>query len=106
MFRTLLQVTLLCALSLPALAEDDTLDAAVGGAIGGAVGAAIGNEVGGRDGAVLGGAIGGAAGVAIATESDGDDGRGPVIVTGGPADHRGLPPGLAKKGKVPPGHAW
>jgi hypothetical protein len=57
-------------LTTGALADNSTLDAAIGGGIGGAAGAAIGNEIGGRDGAIIGGAIGGAAGVAVATEDE------------------------------------
>jgi hypothetical protein len=93
--------TLLLASSAAFAGKSSTVDAAVGGAIGGAVGAAVGNEIGGRDGAILGGAIGGAAGAAIATDSDGQP-RGVAVQ---PAPAKSLPPGLAKKGKVPPGHA-
>lgn len=95
---------LLLMASAPVFAGSGTVDAAVGGAIGGAVGAAVGNEVGGRDGAIIGGAIGGAAGAAIATDSDHHHGSGRTVTVES-APQRSLPPGLAKKGKVPPGHA-
>ena len=94
--------------SSAAMAGSDTLDAAIGGAVGGAVGAAVGNEMGGRDGAIIGGAIGGAAGAAIATDSDGrshSHSHSSHEVRGESRPARSLPPGLAKKGKVPPGHA-
>lgn len=52
----------------PALADNQTTDAAIGGAIGGATGAVIGSQVGGREGAIVGGAIGAATGTAIATD--------------------------------------
>lgn len=96
---------LLLMASTPVFGDSSTVDAAVGGAIGGAVGAAVGNEVGGRDGAIFGGAIGGAAGAAIATDSDHRHHGSVRTVTVESAPHRSLPPGLAKKGKVPPGHA-
>lgn len=54
--------------SATAIADNSTLDAAIGGGIGGAAGAAIGNEIGGRDGAIVGGALGGAVGAAINTD--------------------------------------
>jgi outer membrane lipoprotein SlyB len=54
--------------SASAIADNSTLDAAIGGGIGGAAGAAIGNEIGGRDGAIIGGALGGAVGVAVNTD--------------------------------------
>ena len=104
--KSVFAVAVLFLASSAAMAGSDTLDAAIGGAVGGAVGAAVGNEVGGRDGAIIGGAIGGAAGAAIATDSDGrshSHSSHNVRVESRPA--RSLPPGLAKKGKVPPGHA-
>jgi hypothetical protein len=52
------------------LADNSTLDAAIGGGLGGAAGAAIGNELGGRDGAIIGGAIGGGVGAAVTTADD------------------------------------
>lgn len=87
--------------STPLLADNSTLDAAVGGGIGGAIGAAVGNEVGGKDGAMIGGAVGAAAGVAV--NVDDDDGRhhdsGRVYIDDGHS-HGGhfCPPGQAKKG--------
>ena len=56
----------------PVMADNSTLDAAIGGGIGGAAGAAIGNEIGGRDGAIVGGAIGGAVGAAVNTDESND----------------------------------
>ena len=106
--KNLLCAALLLAMSsTPALAGSNTVDAAIGGAIGGALGAAVGNEIGGREGAVVGGAIGGAAGAAIATDSNGKPIRTQTVhthVIAEPRPVRSLPPGLAKQGKVPPGH--
>jgi hypothetical protein len=91
--------------SASAIADNSTLDAAIGGGIGGAAGAAIGNEIGGRDGAIVGGALGGAAGAAVNTDENNDhsdsDKRssyrsGPRYVH--PAS-RFCPPGQAKKGR-------
>ena len=99
-----------------ALAENLTLDAAIGGAVGGAVGGAIGAEVGGRDGAIVGAGLGAATGAAINTrDSDSDGGEhypdgdqhdghhehhdysndGPAH----PHGNRFCPPGQAKKGR-------
>lgn len=101
--KNVFAAALLFLASATAMAGSDTLDAAIGGAVGGAVGAAVGNEVGDRDGAIIGGAIGGAAGAAIATDSGGHLHSGhKVRVESRPG--RSLPPGLAKQGKVPPGH--
>ena len=58
--------------STPVMADNSTLDAAIGGGIGGAAGAAIGNEIGGRDGAIVGGALGGAVGAAVNTDKNND----------------------------------
>ena len=55
-------------LSTIVVADNQSLDAAIGGAVGGGLGAYIGNEVGGRDGAIIGGALGGATGAAITTD--------------------------------------
>ncbi len=100
----------LAAIPLGVTADDDTLDAAIGGGVGGAIGAAVGNEVGGRDGAIVGGAIGGAAGAAITTDGDdhdhnhrGDDHnyRGHSHNQYHSASHghgKFCPPGQAKKG--------
>jgi uncharacterized protein YcfJ len=69
-------VVLLCALtSASAIADNSTLDAAIGGAIGVAAGAAIGNEICGRDGAIVGGALGGAVGAAVNTDENNDHSR-------------------------------
>lgn len=54
--------------SASVMADNSTLDAAIGGGIGGAAGAAIGNEISGRDGAIVGGALGGAVGAAVNTD--------------------------------------
>lgn len=51
-----------------ALADSQSVDAAIGGAVGGGLGAFIGNELTGRNGAILGGALGAAAGAAVTTE--------------------------------------
>lgn len=56
--------------TVDAVADNSTLDAAIGGGVGGAAGAAIGNEVGGRNGAIIGGALGGAVGTAVTTGND------------------------------------
>lgn len=69
MNKPLVMISLAAALTaVPALADRDTLDAAIGGGLGGAAGAAIGNEIGGRNGAILGGAAGAAGGAAISTD--------------------------------------
>jgi hypothetical protein len=84
-------------------ADDDTVDAALGGGIGGATGAAIGEKLGDRDGAIIGGAIGGAVGAAIATDDERAERRSdpivlrPVVAPSHPARH--CPPGQAKKGR-------
>jgi len=101
----ILPLVLGMTLTLPALADSSTLDAAIGGGLGGAAGAAIGNELGGRDGAIIGGAIGGAAGTAIATDDHGPTGRPAAeprpVYYGHPAGHpyHHCPPGQAKKGR-------
>lgn len=93
-------IALIAALiATPALAGNQTLDAAIGGGLGGAAGAAIGNEVGGRNGAILGGALGAAGGAAVTTDEQRDrryhddrDRR-----RGGRGNF--CPPGLAKQGR-------
>lgn len=101
---------ILLAMSITAatvsIAENSTLDAAIGGGIGGAAGAAIGNEVGGRDGAIAGSALGAAVGTAINT-----DGQIPNTSLHnkpsyedeeprrGHPHYRFCPPGQAKKGR-------
>lgn len=96
--------------SSPLMAEDLTLDAAVGGAVGGAIGGAVGAELGGREGAIVGAGVGAAAGTAINTRDHAEPDRGPryddshrVYVY--PASHSHphgntfCPPGQAKKGR-------
>jgi len=91
--------------SASAIADNSTLDAAIGGGIGGAAGAAIGNEVGGRDGAIVGGALGGAIGAAVNTDDEPrhTTHRKTYYKTSVPSDgHSGskfCPPGQAKKGR-------
>ena len=88
-----------------AIADNSTLDAAIGGGRGGAAGAAIGNEIGGRDGAIVGGALGGAVGAAVNTDDKHNHNKSnkktsyrsePQYVR--PAS-RFCPPGQAKKGR-------
>ena len=98
---SLIGAALLCSAIVHA--DDDTVDAAIGGGIGGAAGAAIGEKLGDRDGAIIGGAIGGAVGAAIATDDQRSPKRSePVVMRrieapGHPARH--CPPGQAKKGR-------
>ena len=89
-----------------AVADNSTLDAAIGGGIGGAAGAAIGNEVGGRDGAMIGGAAGAALGVAVNTDDERRHKDSPHppryeyrAPTGGHPHSYFCPPGQAKKGR-------
>lgn len=91
--KTLVLGALLVA--APAIADDDTLEAAIGGGLGGAAGAAIGNEIGGDEGAIIGGALGAAGGAYLATEEDGydDDDRDDRF------NEDFCPPGQAKKGR-------
>lgn len=112
MNRSAVLTLIIAALSCgPALAGNQTTDAAIGGAIGGATGALIGSQVGGREGAVVGSAVGAATGTAIAT--DGDEPRHEhvrevehVEVVEHHYEHHHeryhggfCPPGLAKKGR-------
>lgn len=65
------------ALALPAasaIADDQSLRAAVGGGLAGAVGGYLGSELGGRSGAILGSGLGAALGSAVATEGYDDRG--------------------------------
>src|SRR5512139_1551980 len=101
--KTLFIAMTLAIIPLCGLADDDTLDAAIGGGVGGAIGAAVGNEVGGKDGAIVGGAIGGAAGAAITTDGDDHDDQhhqdgGNHYQTGNQGHGKFCPPGQAKKG--------
>jgi len=92
--------------SASAIADNSTLDAAIGGGIGGAAGAAIGNELGGRDGAIVGGGLGGAIGAAVNTEDESQHTkafRKTNYKSSQPkSGHSGshfCPPGQAKKGR-------
>lgn len=51
-----------------AVADDQSVRAAVGGGLAGAVGGYLGSELGGRSGAILGSGLGAALGSAVATE--------------------------------------
>jgi len=89
-----------------AVANDSTLDAAIGGGIGGAAGAAIGNELGGRNGAMIGGAAGAAVGVAVNTDEEHRHKGSPPAPryeyrapASGHPHYRFCPPGQAKKGR-------
>jgi hypothetical protein len=107
-----LLLAVLC--SAPALAGNQSLDAAIGGGLGGAAGAAIGSELGGRQGAIVGGALGAATGAAVTTSGH----REPEYVPYDPPPKRYYrsppapdyfcPPGQAKKRRcghyVPYGH--
>jgi hypothetical protein len=94
--------------SAPAIAENESLNAALGGALGGGLGALVGNELGGRSGAIVGGALGAATVTAVTTNEPRHDHRGgyyrePYAVGYYERDHRGphrsfCPPGQAKKG--------
>ena len=109
MYRRLCSVlvlTLGCAFTSAAMAEDTVKDAAIGGAIGGALGGAVGAEVDGKKGAIIGAGVGAAAGAAIATQGDGDhhDGHkasGTVVAVPVEVEEEGkfCPPGQAKKGR-------
>ena len=83
------------------LADNSTLDAAIGGGLGGAAGAAIGQEIAGREGAMIGAALGGAAGAAASTNDELQH-SGPQRKTG----YRSLPPPERSNGYFcPPGQA-
>ena len=90
-----------------AWADDQTVDAAIGGGVGGAVGGAIGAEVGDRKGAIIGSAVGAAVGTAIATEDDHHGHKGEKVdipassVSHATSHSHGhfCPPGQAKKGR-------
>ena len=95
----------LILIALPIQADDQSLNAALGGALGGGAGAYIGNELGGRDGAVIGAALGGATGAALLTKGSYDDRRrrdrdADRYYRRAPG-HPGYfcPPGQAKKGR-------
>jgi hypothetical protein len=61
----------LAIMATPAMADQMTTRAAVGGGLGAALGAFIGGELGGRNAAILGSGLGGAVATAIATEGYG-----------------------------------
>jgi hypothetical protein len=93
-----------------AMADNQSLDAALGGALGGGLGALVGNEIGGRSGAIVGGGLGAAAGAAVTTREERRDppprvyrDRGywaPDYYDGPPGSPgRFCPPGQAKKGR-------
>lgn len=92
--------------STSVVADDDKVEAAIGGGVGGAVGAVIGEELGDKEGAIIGAGVGAAIGAAIAVDEDeGDAGKQPqrevvveVVETGHPHD-RHCPPGQAKKNR-------
>lgn len=106
--KSFLAITLCSAALLGTVAQADnqSMDAAIGGAIGGGLGAYIGNEVAGRDGAIIGGALGGATGAAVTTD---DHHHGTHETTRyvyppqphyhGPPQRGFCPPGQAKKGR-------
>ncbi|EGV15923.1 hypothetical protein [Thiocapsa marina] len=85
----------------PAMADQLSTRAAVGGGLGAALGAFIGGELGGRNAAIIGSGLAGAAGTAIAT--DGYDR--PVY-----PERRGAsypcPPGQWKKGRCRDRYAY
>lgn len=97
-------IALLVALPMtagPAMADQLSTRAAVGGGLGAALGAFIGGELGGRNAAIIGSGLAGAAGTAIAT--DGYDR--PAY-----SDRRGAsypcPPGQWKKGRCRDQYAY
>ena len=64
----LVVLSMISLVSVPLHADDQSVDAALGGAVGGGLGALIGNELWGRSGAITGGALGAGAGAAVATD--------------------------------------
>ncbi len=93
---------LLMLVSGYALADNDKVEAAIGGGVGGAVGAVVGEELGDREGAIIGAAAGAAIGAALATDDDEVTELREPIVTVVEIDHphpRHCPPGQAKKGR-------
>jgi hypothetical protein len=105
MTRRLSLIMLTLTLATTALADDESLRAAVGGGVGGAAGAYVGSELAGRNGAIVGGALGAATGAAVATEgSDADERSARHDTRGHHHPHGGhpgrfCPPGQAKKGR-------
>ncbi len=89
---------------LPAVviaADNQTIDAAIGGAVGGAIGGAIGAEVGGREGAIIGAGVGAAAGAAVNTKDSEAYDKEHRVYYYEKSRHRRTfcPPGQAKKGR-------
>ncbi len=90
-----------------AIADDLTINSAIGGGIGGALGGAVGAQVGGRDGAIIGSGVGAAVGTAIATndhkaaEPKPPETRFDVNYSAGQKHPHGrhCPPGQGKKGR-------
>ena len=103
----------LLSFSLTAVADDDKVEAAIGGGVGGAVGAVIGEELGDKEGAIIGAGVGAAVGAAIAIDEDEDKKDGVDVDVDHPHDvsveigvvesghpkGRFCPPGQAKKGR-------
>ena len=90
---------------VPAMADNDSLDAAVGSAVGGGLGALLGNEAAGRNGAIVGGALGAATGAAVATQNDRRPRYDyPPRYYSYPAPYRPYPPGPPRH-FCPPGQA-
>ena len=74
MKRIFQALVLTCAIpAAAAVADDQSVRAAVGGGLAGAVGGYLGSELGGRSGAIVGSGLGAALGSAVAT--DGYDDR-------------------------------
>jgi hypothetical protein len=88
-----------------AYADNDKLEAAIGGGVGGAVGAVIGEELGDKKGAVIGAGVGAAVGAAIAVDDDDHHDHGDHSADGaklaghGHPAYRHCPPGQAKKNR-------
>jgi hypothetical protein len=91
---------------VPAMADNDSLDAAVGSAVGGGLGALLGNEAAGRNGAIVGGALGAATGAAVATQNDRRPRYDyPPRYYSYPPTYRSFPPGPPGPYFCPPGQA-
>jgi len=92
-----------------AVADDDKVEAAIGGGVGGAVGAVIGEELGDKNGAIIGAGVGAAVGAAIAIDEDEEKlekGEKPEhhdeaaeLAKYGHPTYRHCPPGQAKKNR-------
>lgn len=94
--------SLVSLIGTTALADNEGLNAAVGGALGGGVGGLVGNAVGGRTGAIVGSGLGAAAGAALSTRNQERYDRRPRYpeYEYRPSRYPGYfcPPGQAKKG--------